>query len=779
VDKLYWLQEIESQDYAKVGDKALNLSKAIERGYPVIPGVVVGIDALRKFLETLSSSEALLADLPHSSLRLDVGNWRQLQQVARNLRQEIIAATISQDWLDEIFEAVESWENEHLIFRPTFVLPTEISFGKNISGLLESQVCLCDRIPIETTLKQVWSQLFRARNLLYWQRFGVDFSQINLAVLIQPIQNAIASGSFVGDSQICEINSTFGLGFPLNYGEIIPDYYKVNCHDGTILERQLGKKILGYQVDDNSLNPYLINQELNHQFSLSNDDCQQLVSLAKKIVIPNNSHFSFDWTILQHQGKDAVYLTQAVFPQTTVTNLRLLCQGLGVTQGIITATAYVVTHYQENIPKLTPGFILVAKVIIPEWLPLLHNCSGIITERGGFTSHAAILARELGIPAVVNVSGATKIIHSGDRLQINGDSGEIFNVKNSSSGEATMERLEPEVESIPELAGLDLDPGKSVVSLDNRYPTIATQLFVNVSQPSSLKQVENLPIDGVGLLRSELMAIGLLDGKNPQTWLDEGREKELLERWYEHLLLFVEALAPRPVFYRSLDLQSNGIHLTRSLPPQASRDQSHHSSQGISGERGTFGYLQNSAVFEMELAALAKIQQAGHQNINLILPFVRTVEEFKFCRRKIEQAGLMDVSRFQLWIMAEVPSIIFLLSEYVKVGVQGIAIGSNDLTQLILGIDREKDKITQNLDERHPAVMNAIAQLIQMAQNENIPCSICGQAPSLYPEIIDSLVRWGINAISVEPNSIPQTYHAIARAEQRIILAAARHQISS
>jgi pyruvate, water dikinase len=177
------------------------------------------------------------------------------------------------------------------------------------------------------------------------------------------------------------------------------------------------------------------------------------------------------------------------------------------------------------------------------------------------------------------------------------------------------------------------------------------------------------------------------------------------------------------------------------------------------------------------LAALAKLQQAGYHNINLILPFVRTVEEFKFCRRRIQQAGLMDVSRFQLWIMAEVPSVLFLLSEYVKAGVQGIAIGSNDLTQLMLGIDREKSKLTQTLDERHPAVMNAIAQLIQMAQNEHIPCSICGQAPSLYPEIIDSLVRWGITAISVEPNSIPQTYHAIARAEQRVILNAARRQI--
>ncbi|AFY99979.1 putative PEP-binding protein [Calothrix sp. PCC 6303] len=770
MDKLYWLEEIELQDYAKVGDKALNLSKAIQRGYPVIPGFVVGVGVLREFLETLSSSEALVADLPHSSLRLDVGNWRQLQQVARSLRQEIIAATIPQNWLDQILAAVEDWDSKHLIFRPTFVLPTKINFGKNISGLLESQVCLRDRTLIETTLKQVWSQLFRARSLLYWQRLGIDMSQINLAVLVQPIENAIASGSLVANSEICEIHGTFGLGFPLNYGEIIPDYYKVSCRDGIILERQLGKKILGYQLDYNSLSPYLINQELNHQFSLSNDDCQQLVSLTKKIPIPDHTNFRFDWTILQHRGKDIVYLTQALFPQTAA-NLHLICQGLGVARGVVTAPVHVITRHQETISELTPGVILVATVIVPEWLPLLHSCSGIITERGGFTSHAAILARELGIPAVVNVSGATNIIHSGDRLLINGDSGEIFSIKKGSHGEPSMERLEPGVHSISELDVADLARDNSVVPLGNVYPTIATKLFVNLSQPSSLKTIENLPIDGVGLLRSELMTVGLLEGKSPQSWLDEGRERELIERWYQQLLLFVKAFAPRPIFYRSLDLQSNGIQLTRS------HDESQHSNQGILGERGTLGYLQNSAVFEVELAALGKLQQNGYHNINLILPFVRSVEEFRFCRRRIEQAGLMDVSQFQLWIMAEVPSVLFLLSEYVKAGVQGIAIGSNDLTQLLLGIDREKSKPTRTLDERHPAVMNAIAQLIQMAQNENIPCSICGQAPSLYPEIIDSLVRWGITSISVEPNSIPQTYHAIARAEQRIILNAARRQM--
>lgn len=181
-------------------------------------------------------------------------------------------------------------------------------------------------------------------------------------------------------------------------------------------------------------------------------------------------------------------------------------------------------------------------------------------------------------------------------------------------------------------------------------------------------------------------------------------------------------------------------------------------------------------MFELELSALAQAQQAGYQNLRLILPFVRSIEEFSFCRRKVEQAGLNRFPEFQLWIMAEVPSVLFLLPEYIKAGVQGIAIGTNDLTQLLLGVDREQGKFTEVWNQKNPAVMGAIRQLIETARKYKIPCSICGQAPILYPEIIEQLVQWGITSISVEPEAVQRTYAAIARAEKRIILEAARKQ---
>jgi pyruvate,water dikinase len=281
-----------------------------------------------------------------------------------------------------------------------------------------------------------------------------------------------------------------------------------------------------------------------------------------------------------------------------------------------------------------------------------------------------------------------------------------------------------------------------------------------------------MPVDGVGLLRSELMLLEVLQGQHPQRWLQQQREDELREILVQQLCQFAKAFAPRPVFYRSLDLRSHEFQYL------VGGSLAHPEANPMLGMRGTFSYVSNPALFDLELAALVQVQQSGYTNIRLLLPFVRTVEEFSFCRRRVEQAGLSQSPQFQLWIVAEVPSVIFLLPDYVKAGVQGISIGTNDLTQLLLGVDRDQAQMAAAFDERHPAVTQAIAQLIQMAKQAGIPCCICGQAPAQYPELIEQLVQWGIPSISVELDAVERTYHAIARAEQRLLLEAARRQLN-
>jgi pyruvate, water dikinase len=779
VDKLYWLDQIKLQDRAKVGDKAFHLGRIMQRGYPVKPGFIVGASVLRQFLETLNSSEALVADLPYSSLHLDVDNWRQLQQVAGHLHQEIIAGTVPSKWVNKILEAAREWKTACLIFRPTLAIPTATHGVGNISGLLESQICHCDYEAIALALKHTWSQLFRGKSLLYWQRLGIDLRQINLAILVQPIENAIASGLLNSNSRGWDIEATWGLGISLQYGEVQPDVYYIQRENGVVKERQLGNKMLAYRLDDTPPNSlaldntclvaHLLESSQQQQYALQEEYLQQLIELANLLENDLGTNYTVEWTISEEFPAPKLYLIKVSAPQFAVHNTHFL-KGIGAGTGRVTATAYVVNSLSSS-EQLPEGVILVAQAIAPDWLPLLQRVTGIITERGGLTSHAAILARELGIPAVVSAKDATALIKTGDRLLLHGDKGEVYRVRKEENESQEIPLI---TQATPTHKAQHPELGNFIVShspilLSAHLPMIATQLLVNLSQPSLIKQVQSLPLDGVGLLRSELMVLTILEGQHPSSWLSSGRKAQLLELWSEQMMQFVRAFAPRPVFYRSLDWRSHELtSFSHNLPS---------SQQSMLGERGTFAYLQNSAVFELELEAIAAIQQSDYHNIHLILPFVRTVEEFSFCRQKVESAGLTQKPQFQLWIMAEVPSVLFLLPEYVKAGVQGISIGTNDLTQLLLGVDREQGQLASSFDERHPAVMSAVAQLIRMAKSALIPCSICGQAPALYPEIIDKLVEWGITSISVEPEAVERTYKAIARAEQRIILEAARQKL--
>ncbi|MCL6753577.1 phosphoenolpyruvate synthase [Nostoc sp. CCCryo 231-06] len=788
MDKLYWLDQIKLQDRAKVGDKAFYLGRIMQRGYPVVPGFVVSAEILRQFLENLNSSESLVADLPHSSLHLDVANWRQLQQVAGRLRQEILTATVPEEWVRTIFQAAREWQTGCLILRPTLAVSNGTPIMKNISGLLESVFCQCEPEAIAFALKRTWSQIFRARSLLYWQRAGINLQQISLAVLVQPVENAIASGLLSANSSGWEIEATWGLGIAITLGEVQPDVYYIQQATGIVLEQQLGNKMLAYGVDDAApeafsqlvpksaltpdhtcLSTYLIQEAQQKQYALQEEYIQQIIALGTQLVSELGKSFTIKWTIAQQNTSGKLYITQVSSPQSVI-NHRHFIRGIGAAGGRVVATALVINNPQHKPEQLPKGVILVITAIAPDWLPLLQQVAGIITEQGGLTSHAAILARELGIAAVVNATSATSLIQTGERLLLDGDRGEIYRIKGNSK-----EEMEKATEEESEKLGAEklLSSNHSNLKaphppLSSHLPMIATQLLVNLSQSSLIEQVQSFPVDGVGLLRSELMVLNILSGQHPNSWILGGRQAELLELWSEQIMQFARAFAPRPVFYRSLDWPQDLPSLSDSLQS---------STQSMLGERGTFSYLRNPAVFELELQALASVQQAGYSNVNLLLPFVRTVEEFAFCRRKVEQALLTEVSEFQLWMMAEVPSVLFLLPEYVKAGAAGISIGTNDLTQLLLGVDREQGQLGKVFNERHPAVMSTIAQLIQMAKSAGIPCSICGQAPALYPEIIDKLVEWGITSISVEPEAVERTYQAIARAEQRIILAAARREL--
>ena len=828
MDNLYWLDRINLQERAFVGNQAFNLSQLLQRGYPVLSGFVVPASVFWEFIGILGNSEPMLSDLPHSSFHVDVDNSRQLQQVAQRIRQAIMAAAIPSVLESSLLAAADILqESSALILRPSLSLPSPTQkilnyrFDKrprqfNIQeyphsfGILDYHICCRTPEAMILSLKRVWAELFRAKSLFYWQRAGIGIRELNLAVSVQPIRNAIASGTLLANSKEWKIQATWGLVTAITKGEVLPDSYQLQATTGIVKTRSLGNKSRAYRLNpisdrvtlpteaslslttasraqeqqkahiqaQSGLQAYVLSEEQQKQYALEEKYLNQLIKFSQRIAIEIGSTFSLEWALCQtpRSSEPEIYLTQFMpeLPRSTQTetstSTSVALKGLPAAGGRVIAPAQVMLGESKNLETMLPGRILVASSIAPDWLPLLKQAVGIVTERGGMTCHAAIIARELGIPAVVNVADVTQLIQTSESLLVDGDRGEIHRLGNRKIGEWE-NKVELSTESRSPSPQHHLQPPRTVQA--SFYP-IATQLLVNISQVSSLNKIVSLPVDGVGLLRSELMMLEALENQHPNDWLQQGLDNELVERLASSIVQITAAFAPRPVLYRSLDWRSHEFSslsdATAPTEPEVNP---------MLGQRGTLRYLSDPTYFDLELKALAQVQSYGYTNVRLMLPFVRTVEEFAFGRRRVEQAGLTNYSEFQLWIMAEVPSVLFLLPEYVQAGVQGISIGTNDLTQLLLAIDRDQGNLGTRLDGRHPAVLRAVKQLIEMAKTAGIPCSICGQATVQHPELIDLLVQWGITSISVDGSDVERTYNVIARAEQRLLLNAARHKLNN
>jgi pyruvate,water dikinase len=306
-----------------------------------------------------------------------------------------------------------------------------------------------------------------------------------------------------------------------------------------------------------------------------------------------------------------------------------------------------------------------------------------------------------------------------------------------------------------------------VAAARSTFTDTATRLYVNLAEPDLAEDVARLDVDGVGLLRAEFLLLSALANMHPQQMLEERRGEQFAARMAEGIGRIARAFHPRPVIYRAMDFRSNefrGLAGGERYEPNEANP--------MIGLRGCYRYTRQPELFALELSALREVR-ARYDNVHLMIPFVRTGSEFRACRKLIDESGIMAAGRMELWVMAEVPSVVTWLPEYVRLGETGVSIGSNDLTQLVLGVDRDNEQLAEIYDERDPAVLDAIRAIIARCRELRITCSICGQAPSVHPEYAEMLVRYGIDSVSVSPDAVERTRRNIARAEQRIILAAA------
>ena len=372
----------------------------------------------------------------------------------------------------------------------------------------------------------------------------------------------------------------------------------------------------------------------------------------------------------------------------------------------------------------------------PDFVPAMKRAAAIVTDRGGRTCHAAIVSRELGIPCVVGAGNATQVLKQDQMVTVDGSLGKVYDGRVALS--------------------------KAVKPVFTRGASIKTRtkLYVNLAEPELAERVAARNVDGVGLLRAEFIIAQI--GEHPNEMLRQKRGEEFTGKLARGLATFAGAFNPRPVVYRTTDFKTNEY---RNL---AGGDKYEDLEENpMLGYRGCSRYIRDLEVFRLETEAIKRVRQV-YENLWVMIPFVRTPQEMAQVKEILEAEGLARSPDFKLWMMVEVPSNIFLIDEFLDVGLDGISIGSNDLTQLILGIDRDNLKFAEQFDERNPAVMMALEKAVKTSVRRGVTCSICGQAPSFYPELTEKLVEWGITSVSVSPDAIERTREVVADAEARL-----------
>ena len=738
-----WFKEVGKGDIPMAGGKGANLGELTKAQVPVPPGFIVTADTYFYFLK-----EANLTDKIHKYLdNLDVEDSKKLDKVASKVKELISSAPIPLRITEEIKKAYNKMGKGMVAVRSSATaedLP-EASFAGQQRTFLNVQ----GEDEVVSAVQGCWASLFEPRAIFYRCEYGFDHFKVGIAVPVQRmVQSEVAGVMFTlepmnNDQSRVVIEAAFGLGELVVSGELTPDLYSVDKKSMKILDRNIAKQewqlVMNPSKVDGQENNIKVPIQIPDQTRQKLND-KDIIALAK-IAMSIENLYQFPQDIEWAKEKDKLYIVQTrpittmniqKEPEEEVNGIELL-SGLPASPGMGAGLAVIVQN-PSNIDRVNKGDVLIAEMTTPDFVPAMKRAAAIATDRGGRTCHAAIVSREMGIPCVVGTGNATKVLKNKQLITVDGSKGKVY---------------EGRVESKEKIA--------IPAVLKERIKT-RTKLYVNLANPDLAEAVAARDVDGVGLLRAEFMIADI--GEHPRYMLSQNRGGEFMDKLAQGLTTFAKAFNPRPVVYRTTDFKTNEY---RNL--KGGEDYEDIEENPMIGYRGCSRYIREFDLFKLEIDAVKKVREI-FSNLWVMIPFVRTIKEMSQSKDILQSEGLVSSADFKLWMMVEVPSNIILMDKFIDVGIDGISIGSNDLTQLTLGIDRDSPKFAEEFDERDEAVILSLKKAIKTTVQRGITSSICGQAPSVYPEITTKLVEWGITSVSVNPDMIERTRAIIATAEE-------------
>lgn len=747
-----FFNQIDKNDIPIVGGKGANLGEMTQAGFPVPGGFAVTVESYDRFLEknNLYSfiKETLSEVKREDSDTLD----RASQKIGAKVRSSEVPEEV-------IFETIKAYKKLSGTFRPALVAvrssaTAEDLPGASFAGQQATYLNIKGQNSLIQAIKDCWASLFTARAIFYREENKIKHDKVKISVIIQKMVQSDVSGVMfsidpvTNDRDRIIIEAVWGLGEMMVQGSVVPDTYVVQKDTFMVLSKEISDQKVQLIRRGEKTEEREVPARIRDNQKINDDDIVSLAKLAAKL----QQHYYFPQDIEWAKEGAKLYIIQTrpvtTIAQTTATNKgeskdfktaeTPVLKGAAASPGIGTGHVRILSSPRE-ISKVKEGDVLVAKMTSPDYVPAMKKAVAIVTNEGGLTSHAAIVSRELGVPCVVGTKEATTKLKDGFVVTVDGSKGMVYLGSKVVVSEKEI---------------------KKTTKIHKKLRT-ATRVYVNLGEPERVKEIAKRNVDGVGLLRAEFMIANI--GIHPKEAIRLKKQRDFIDKLANDLMKFTKAFGDRPVVYRATDFKTNEY---RSL--EGGKRWEPEEPNPLMGFRGAFRYVAHPDVFNLELQAIKKVREK-YRNLWVMIPFVRSPEELTRVRRLIAAEGLFESSTFKLWMMVELPVNVIQLDDFIKVGIDGVSIGSNDLTMLILGTDRDNSEVAEAFNERSKAVLWSLRRVIRKCNKYGITSSICGQAPSTYEDLVQKLVKYGVTSVSVNPDAIERVREVIHETEKEII----------
>ena len=776
---ILWFEDVRNTDVSIVGGKNASLGEMINSGLPVPPGFAVTAFSYERYIQ-----DAKIAEQIYKIITETVTNPNDPKQydVASKKIRELIEKTPMPKNIENAIRSAYKVLNKRIMVKDTFVAVRSSATAEDLpdasfAGQQETYLNIKGADDLIDKVVKCWSSLFTPRAIFYRNEKNFAHEKVFISVGIQKMVNSRAAGVMftinpvTGDRDEIVIEGNFGLGETVVSGVVNPDDFIVDKNTLQIKERRIARKTIKYVRDPKTGKTVHSDIPETEQkiVCISDKEIMMLAELAQRIEKHYGKPMDIEWAIDQDLSyPENIFIVQArpetVFGTKTMElpkmeenmaqeALKVVVRGSSAgRRGYGAGKAKVVLNTDDANRVMCKGDILVTDMTNPDFVPFMKMASAIVTDKGGITSHAAIVSRELNIPCVVGTETATQVMKTGSEYTVDSRNGIIY--------EGIMaQALQPAV--TPNGSAMIMNAAESA-------PVTATKIYMNLGTPEMIEQYKNLPFEGIGLMRTEFILATAI-GQHPMMFVETGEGQKFVDKLADNIASVARTIQPKPVVVRFSDFKTNEYRDLKGGNKFEIVEEN-----PMLGWRGCSRYISKWYIqaFKLECQAIKKCRSEwGLKNVYVMLPMVRTLWEVKQVLQIMKEEGLERNKDFKIWFMAETPSIAIMADEFSKI-VDGFSIGSNDMTQGVLMIDRDSERLGQMgyFDERDPAVKRIIAHLIKVAHENGCTVSICGEGPSNLPDFAEFLVRVGIDSISVNNDAVVSTRKHVASVEQKIIL---------